>query len=385
MWQPETCASTHSSEAIVSSERRRSVLVVDDSALVRRIIADLVEASGEFRVAGTASDGMDAIRKVHALNPDLVTLDVQMPDIDGLQTLGYIMSETPRPVIMLSALEAPRGGDLTIRALEIGAVDFVHKPLGEDSLDTPALRDRLLAALRAACDVNLSAASILARPHEAVKAGARSRVAATHVVAIAASTGGPRALAEIIPRLEGDLGAAVVIVQHMPSGFTESLARRLDRLAALIVREARDGDVLWANHVYVAPGGSHVTVEQSRDRLRLVVSEGSPISGVRPSADRLFTSVAASVGATAVGVVLTGMGRDGSAGLVAMRRKGAYAVVQDRATSTVFGMPMIALERAGADQVVPLQGVAGAIADGLAARGVRPSDRAVTPATRTLS
>jgi two-component system chemotaxis response regulator CheB len=348
---------------------RPSVLVVDDSPLVCRLIGDLLEESGEFRVAGIANDGMDAIRKVHALQPDLVTLDVQMPELDGLQALGYIMSESPRPVVMLSALESPRGGDLTIRALELGAVDFVSKPLREDALDHGALRTRLLDALQAARGVNLGAAAMLARPRLALKAPPRAAVHASRVVAIAASTGGPRALAELVPALPAELGAAVLVVQHMPAGFTASLARRLDRLSPLPVREAEDGEAVLANHVYIAPGGRHMVVRTLDGEPRISVHDGPPVAGLRPSADTLFESVATIFGSRAVGVVLTGMGRDGTDGLKLMRHRGAYAVVQDRDTSTVFGMPLMALTGAGADEVVPLSGVARSVLAGLIRRG----------------
>jgi two-component system chemotaxis response regulator CheB len=313
---------------------------------------------------------MDAIRKVHALEPDLVTLDVQMPDLDGLQTLGYIMSESPRPVVMLSALESPQGGELTIRALELGAVDFVRKSLREDALEPNALGERLLSALRAARGVNLRAASMLARPARSIKPARAIPKPATHVVAVAASTGGPRALAEIIPALSPALGAAVLIVQHMPAGFTESLANRLDRLSALPVREASDGESLCANQVYIAPGGQHMIVMPQDMQIRVAIRDGPSAAGLRPSADMLFESVALHLGASAVGVVLTGMGRDGAEGLRVMRSAGAYAVVQDRESSTVFGMPLVALRHAGADQVVALNEVATAIEQGLAARGV---------------
>ncbi len=356
------------------SSERRTVLVVDDSALVCRVVADLIEASADFRVAGIARDGLDAIRKLHSLEPDLVTLDVQMPDLDGLQTLGYIMSEAPRPVIMLSALDSLGGADLTIRALELGAVDFVRKTGPDDALDPRTLRDRLLRALRGARNVNLRAASVLARPLAARKSARPGEKPATHVVAIAASTGGPRALAEILPALPGDLGAAVLVVQHMPAGFTESLARRLDRLASLAVGEAVDGEVPLAGHAYIAPGGRHLTLSRDGGATRLAVGAGAAVRGARPSADLLFDSVAEHLRAAAVGVVLTGMGHDGAAGLKRMRGAGAYALVQDRGTSTVYGMPMTALAHAGADRVVPLSEMAPAILAALEARGMTRRD-----------
>lgn len=344
--------------------RPSTVLVVDDSALVREIISDLLNASGEFRVVGTAADGLDAIRKVHALDPQLVTLDIQMPELDGLQTLGYLMSESPRPVVMLSALEAPGSGDLTIRALELGAVDFVRKPRGDETLDSGRLRDALLAALRGALGSNFGATRAIARTPAATRRRAVVGAPAARVVAIAASTGGPRALAEIIPALPPSLDAAVLVVQHMPRGFTESLARRLDRLSWLPVAEARHGEPVLANRVYVAPGGRHMLVAPGNQGSHITLSDEDPVWGMRPSADPLFESVATCFGPNAVGVILTGMGRDGAEGLRRMRQAGGWGVVQDRHSATVFGMPQIALQTAGADCVVPLREIAQAITRG---------------------
>ena len=356
------------------TSERASVLIVDDSRLVRRMLVDLLGASDEFRVAGEAEDGLDAIRKVHALNPDLVTLDVQMPGLDGLQVLGYIMSEAPRAVVMLTGAGDRRGDDLTLRALELGAVDFVRKPAPDEGLQADDVRELLLAALRGALRVNLSAAaSVLARPVRArLRADAATRTA-TRVVALAASTGGPRALAELIPALPHDLGAAVLVAQHMPAGFTGSLAERLDRRSALPVSEARHGDLVMENRVYIAPGGRHLGVSSGTDGMpHLDVRDEAPVLGVRPSADMLFRSVAETFGAAAVGVVLTGMGRDGTEGLRRMRQAGAFAIVQDEATSTVYGMPKTALGGAGADAVTALPEMARAIAAALARLQARP-------------
>lgn len=352
------------------SSEKTSVLVVDDSRLVRRVLVELLEASGDFRVAGEAEDGLDAIRKIHQLNPDLVTLDIQMPGLDGLQVLGYVMSEAPRPVIILTAAGDRHNDDLTLRALELGAVDFVRKPAPDEGLQAADLTERMLGALRGALRVNLAAAtSVLARPVRARQRASAPARAATRVLAIAASTGGPRALAELIPALPPDLGAAVLVAQHMPTGFTASLAERLDRRSALPVREAQDGERLEENRVYIAPGGLHLTVSLGADGVaRLEVRDGAPRHGVRPSADILFSSIAATFGASAVGVVLTGMGRDGSDGLRAMRSTGAFAMVQDEATSTVFGMPKTALSLAGADAITPLHEMAQVIAAAVASR-----------------
>lgn len=355
------------------NSERPSVLIVDDSKLVRQVLIDLIASSGEFRVAGEAEDGLDAIRKVHALNPDVVTLDVEMPGLDGLQALGYIMSESPRAVVMLTATGDRRGEDLTLRALELGAVDFVRKPAPDEGLQAVDLRERVLGALRNALGVNLAAAaSLIARPVRARFRTGQPASPATRIVALAASTGGPRALAELIPQLPQDLGGAVIIAQHMPAGFTGSLADRLDRRSALPVSEARDGDPVRENHVYVAPGGRHLCVSLGFDgQPRLEVRDDAPVLGVRPSADILFRSVAVTFGAAAVGVVLTGMGRDGTEGLRALRQAGAFAIVQDEATSTVYGMPKTALGLAGADVVAALPEVAQAIARAVTGRPQR--------------
>ena len=352
------------------SSEPRSVLVVDDSRLVRRMLVDLLASSGEFRVAGEAEDGLDAIRKVHALNPDLVTLDIQMPGLDGLQVLGYVMSEAPRPIIILTAAGDRRVDDLTLRALELGAVDFVRKPAPDEGLQADDLRERVLGALRGALRVNLAAAvPVLARPVRTRLRDAPPARVAGRLVILAASTGGPRALAELIPALPPDLGAAVLIAQHMPAGFTGSLAERLDRRSALPVAEARDGDLLLENRVYVAPGGRHLSVSLGADGLpRLGVLDVAPVHGVRPSADILLRAAAGTFGAAAVGVILTGMGRDGTDGLRFLRQAGAFAIVQDEASSTVYGMPKTALAVAGADSVTALRDMAGAIARAVASR-----------------
>ena len=351
-----------------------SVLVVDDSAFMRRLITQILETSGEFRVAGTARNGVDALQKVHALDPDLVTMDVDMPELDGIQALGYIMSETPRPVVMLSAATTHAGHDATLRALELGAVDFVRKPSGAISLDLERIGDRLLSALRAAAQANVKSVRMLAvnrlptrgTPARPLPTLGTTRLTssgqgATRLVAIASSTGGPRALAEVVPNLPRNLGAAVLIVQHMPAGFTKSLAQRLHALSKLPVTEAEAGEPVLADRVYLAPGGRHMSITGAPGATSIVLYDAAPIWGVRPSADPLFRSVAESFGRDSVAVVLTGMGRDGADGTRAIREAGGRAVLQDRATSTIFGMPNAAFQTAGADRVAPLGEIAPAI------------------------
>ena len=352
------------------SSRRSTVLVVDDSAFMRKVISEIIEASEEFEVVGTARNGHDALKQIHTLDPAIVTLDIEMPELDGLQTLGYIMSETPRPVVMLSAGETGDGADaLTIRALELGAVDFIRKPSGPISLDLATVRGQLLDALRAAAEVNLTGVKMLARP--TLRSASRPSGAggtASRVVVIAASTGGPRALADVIPGLARTLDAAVLIVQHMPSGFTKSLAQRLDVLSSLPVKEAEQGMRIEHGRVYLAPGGKHMKVVLIESIPTLALDDSPPIWGVRPSADPLFRSASEIFGSEVIGVVLTGMGRDGAAGLKAIRDAGGRGIVQNKETSIVYGMPQAALTAAGADRVSPLHDVAAAIGELLATR-----------------
>lgn len=353
------------------------MLVVDDSAFMRRVITRIVDESREFRVVGTARDGVEALKQIHALEPQIVTLDVEMPELDGLQTLGYIMSETPRPVVMLSAATTQGDVDLTLRCLELGAVDFVRKPSGPVSIDLDRVAETLFTALRAAREVNLGGVQLLARPRfvQSAPQGLRASGASAAVV-IAASTGGPRALAEVIPALPAELDAAVLVVQHMPAGFTRSLASRLHSMSRLPVAEGVDGEPVLSNRVYLAPGGLHMRVASDGDGQRCISLDGSaPVWGVRPSADPLFRSAVDHFGKSVVGVVLTGMGRDGSDGLRLIRSGGGKGVVQDRATSTIYGMPQAALQRAGAERVVPLSGIAEAVVEMVQAlREVRRSE-----------
>ena len=343
-----------------------TVLVVDDSSFMRALIAEMVESTREFQVVGTAADGVQAIEAIHSLDPDIVTLDIEMPRLDGLQTLDTIMRELPRPVVMLSAAGSERGNEMTLRALERGAVEFVRKPSGPISIDLLTVRQELLAALNAARAVNM--AGVRTPPQPGVPAGAETvpkkiSGAADRVVVIAASTGGPRALGEIVPHLPDTLGAAVLIVQHMPREFTRSLSHRLDLMSALPVAEAVDGEAVLENHVYLAPGGLHMTLRSDSGAAAISLDTSPTVWGVRPAADPLFVSAAESFGADAIGVILTGMGRDGAEGLRRIRAAGGKAVIQDRDSSIIFGMPQAAMETAGADRVAAVRDIARAIND----------------------
>jgi two-component system chemotaxis response regulator CheB len=333
---------------------------------MRTLIAEMVESTREFKVVGTSVDGIEALESIRSLNPDIVTLDIEMPRLDGLQTLDTIMREMPRPVVMLSAAGSERGNEMTLRALERGAVEFVRKPSGPISIDLLTVRQELLAALNAARAVNM--AGVQTPAHAGVPVGAETvpkkiSGAASRVVVIAASTGGPRALGEIVPHLPDTLGAAVLIVQHMPAEFTRSLSHRLDLMSPLPVAEAIDGETVLENHVYLAPGGFHMTLAGDSGAATISLDTSPTIWGVRPAADPLFGSAADAFGANAIGVVLTGMGRDGAEGLRRIRAEGGKAVIQDRDSSIVYGMPQAAMEAAGADRVAPARDIARVIRD----------------------
>lgn len=345
--------------------------MVDDSAFMRRLITEMVESRPQFLVVGTARDGGDALNKVRQLRPDIVTLDIEMPGVDGLTALRQIMIEMPRPVVMLSAAGSGSDNSLTIRALELGAVEFVRKPSGPVSIDLASVRAELLHALDAAAMMKVPAALPAARIELMQPAATREPVRsepARCVVVVAASTGGPKALSEMVAQLSPALRAAVLIVQHMPDEFLHSLANRLAQLASLPVSVAKNDEPIIAGRVYLAPGDKHMLVGISNGLPRIRLEDGPAICGVRPSADPLFVSAAQAFCENVIGVVLTGMGRDGADGLRAVRAAGGGAIVQDRASCIIYGMPRAALAAAGADRVVAPRLVGGAVTDLLAMR-----------------
>ena len=352
------------------------VLVVDDSAFMRRIISEAITAEPDMEVAGQAINGLDALLKVEQTQPDVVTLDVEMPEMDGLAALRHLMARYPRPVIMLSSL-TQAGAVTTIRALTIGAVDFVAKPSGSISLDFHRVREDLIQKIRTAAKARIHtpiarapAVAAAPRPAPIVPAARRPPVALGSapfdtLVAIGTSTGGPRALATVVPALADDGRTAYLIVQHMPAGFTRSLAERLDSTSSLHVREAEQGDRLVAGTVLVAPGDFHLQVS-AHGTVQLF--QGPRVHGVRPSVDVMLESVAQHYGARVVCAILTGMGVDGADGAVAVRAKGGFVIAEDEATCVVWGMPRAVAERGAANRIVRLENVSIAIAEAVASR-----------------
>lgn len=346
------------------------VLVVDDSAFMRRVISEAISAEPDMELAGVAINGLDALVKVEQLQPDVVTLDVEMPEMDGLTALRHLMSRYPRPVVMLSSL-TQAGAVTTVRALTIGAVDFVAKPSGAISLDFHRVREELVQKVRAAAKARVRGPIAHVDPIPAPKPQPRvvSRPLATpsafdRLVVIGSSTGGPRALGTVFPGLRNDGRTAYLVVQHMPAGFTHSLAERLDSLSELTVREATAGDQLAAGTALIAPGDFHLRVS-SRGSIQL--DQEPKVHGVRPSVDVTLYSVAQTYGSRTVTAILTGMGSDGAAGAAAIRQAGGLVLAEDESTCVVWGMPRAVVERGGADRVVPLDGMAAAIGESIRA------------------
>ena len=346
------------------------VLVVDDSPFFRRLLTDVVEGSGEFRVVATARDGMDALRKVRAHAPDVVLMDIEMPELDGLGAIGYIMAESPRAIVVVSA-HVGSGAAAAIRALELGAIDLVAKEEERGAAATERFAQRLMIVLRGArlADVKRLALSEQAARDVVSTVSTRTRDRARLCVAVAASTGGPRALAQVIPLVPTGLDAAILIVQHMPPKFTRSLADRLGSQSQLRVVEAEHGMPVLADGAYVAPGDFHMRVSAGPGGPELSLDQEPTMWGVRPAADPMFSSVARHFGSHAIGLVLTGIGRDGAQGLRQIHDAGGIGMAQDRESATVYGMPAAALQSGGARYVLPIREIAGRITSELTRMG----------------
>jgi len=330
------------------------VLVVDDSALMRKLIPQMLETDPAIEVVGTAMDGNFCLKKIEELHPNVVTLDLQMPGMNGIDTLKEIMRRQPLPVIVVSS-HSTEGASITFKALGLGAFDFVAKPQDATARMADAARE-LIAKIKVAADSKVVRPGTLRaapmRPEKMV--AARSAPTASKVVAIGISTGGPQALEFLLSQLPPDFPGTILVVQHMPEGFTDMFARRLDELCGLRVKEAQSGDVLQAGRVLVCPGSRHMTVRRLPMGDIVVLNDEAPVNGHRPSVDVLFRSVAREFGPLAVAVLMTGMGEDGAQGLGEVKKAGGMTIAQSEESCVVFGMPKAAIERGYATRVIAL-------------------------------
>ena len=336
-------------------KERIKVLVVDDSALMRKLIPIILERDPAIEVVGTAMDGAFALRKIEELRPDVVTLDLEMPRMDGMETLRLIMRNAPRPVIVFST-HSREGAYSTFKALALGAIDFVAKPKDAASghLDPIAFQliEKIKVAKRAGGLKKLPTLEV--EPQPSLKRKSPAMIAPSRIIAIGVSTGGPNALQYLLAQIPADFPAAFVIVQHMPEGFTDMFARRLDECCAMDIQEAKSGDLLVAGRVLICPGNRHMMVRRMPRGEMVVLSDSPPINGHRPSVDVLFHSVAQEFGLTAVGLLMTGMGEDGAEGLGAIKAAGGMTIAQSEETCVVSGMPRAAIVKGYASKILPL-------------------------------
>jgi len=354
------------------------VLVVDDSFFMRKMLTEvLADSGGLITVIDTAQNGLEAIEKNKTLKPEVITMDVEMPQMDGLAALEAIMGENPTSIIMLSS-HTGKGTETTIRALEVGAFDCVLKPLGKPIGDIRGIKEELIEKIKLAARCRPKTgepknSEITKSPFRiqnfGVKPSEKSTLPPKHagfIVAVGSSTGGPRALNEFLSFFPPALPGAVVIVQHITIGFTKALARRLDEVSRLDVREAEDGQEIFENSVYVAPAGRHLTIERSKSFFRVALNDDPPRMGVRPSADIMMRSVAKAAGKDSIGIVLTGMGKDGTEGLREIRKAGGKTFAQDEESCVVYGMPKAAVEAGVVDKQMTLSQIASQVTGFLA-------------------
>jgi two-component system, chemotaxis family, protein-glutamate methylesterase/glutaminase len=359
--------------------RKIRVIVVDDSALVRSLLSEIINRQRDMECIGTANDPLIAREMIRELNPDVITLDVEMPRMDGIDFLGRLMRLRPMPVVMISTL-TERGAEVTMKALELGAVDFVAKPRVGLASGLNELASQIVDKIRVAAVAHVRRAP----SREAVPPGSPDtggapaapaaallgRLSTEKLICIGASTGGTEAIKEVLVHMPAD-SPAIVITQHMPAGFTTSFAARLNGLCQITVKEAMNGERILPGHAYIAPGGKQFSVARSGANYVAVVDDGPPVNRHKPSVEVLFKSAAAVVGRNAYGIMLTGMGNDGAAAMREMKDAGSYNYVQDEATCIVFGMPREAIVHGAADEVLPL----GQIAPALLARLRGTTDR----------
>lgn len=338
------------------------VLIVDDSALIRTVIRDILELDGEIKVVGIARNGKEALEKIPILKPDVITLDVEMPIMNGIMALEEIINKYDIPVIMLSSLTT-EGANLTLKALEIGAVDFISKPNNVFEIGNEYVKKDLIEKVKVVAKSKYAKSYTAYSDYSKVQkkpitASKFSDNSYKNIVAIGTSTGGPRALQQIIPKMPSTINATLLVVQHMPKGFTKSLANRLNTLSEIEVKEGEDGEALKRGFCYIAPGDFHMSIVQENSIYKIKLDKNPPISGLRPNVDVLMESVSRITKLNKIGVILTGMGSDGAIGIKEIKKHNGYTIAEDKSTCVVFGMPKSAINSGSIDKVLPINKIA---------------------------
>jgi len=333
---------------------KTKVLVVDDSAFMRKIISEMLKEDSDIEVIGTAKDGKEALKYTIENSPDVITMDIEMPGLNGLQTLKYIMQEKPTPVIMLSAY-TQKGADITMQALENGAFDFVCKPSGEISVDIKKIQKELIEKIKLAKTVDIKKIKFydtekIKEPLNEKKEGLKVKI----LVIIVSSTGGPKALSDLIPKLPRNLNAGFLVIQHMAPGFTTSLASRLNSQSLMEVKEAENGDEIKPSRILIAPGNFHMEVKKDGEIYKVELNQKPPKLGVRPCADITILSAVKNFEGKILCVILTGMGKDGALGSEKVKAKGGVIIAQNKETSVIFGMPKAVIDKGIVNRVVPI-------------------------------
>ena len=359
------------------SDNKIKVLIIDDSALVRKMLSEILNSDRKIEVVGTAADPLIARQKIKQLNPDVLTLDVEMPNMDGVTFLANLMRLRPMPVVMVSTL-TEAGAEITLDALDLGAVDFISKPKSDFSNAIQDYAKELIEKVKIASVANLKCGSIAKKKknitadiksakekHSAdailsLNSSKRNYKLTDSIIAIGASTGGTEAIKEVLEEMPAD-SPGIVITQHIPEKFSKSFADRMDKLCAMKVYEASEGQQILPGHVYIAPGSRHLLVERSGAKYICRLNDGPEVNRHKPSVNVLFRSVANQLGQNAIGVILTGMGDDGAQGLLEMKERGAVTIAQDERSSVVWGMPGEAVKLNAADEVLPLNNIASAL------------------------
>ncbi|RDW18035.1 chemotaxis response regulator protein-glutamate methylesterase [Oceanobacillus chungangensis] len=334
------------------------VIIIDDSAFMRKVITDILSSDPRIEVVSTARNGEDGLKKIEMFNPDVVTMDIHMPVMDGIDALQEIMLKNPLPVVMLSSV-SEEGASSTIEAISKGAVDFIMKPSGPISLNLTSIKEEIIRTVITAWQVNFNKSKQLRKFNTVTTRKTAKKIFDNTIIAIGTSTGGPRALQQVLTDLPGDFIPPILIVQHMPQGFTKSLANRLNTLTKIEVKEAVDGEIIKNNTAYIAPGNFHMKVVRVGQIIKIKLSKEALRNGHRPAVDELFDSVATLTSTNKIAVVLTGMGNDGSEGIKRLNEMDPQTIVLSEAkeTAIVFGMPKAAADTKLVDHVVPLHHV----------------------------